>query len=165
MGKQDRNEEEDSFTLDGLSPGILQGVLPYHAYQMHKALSRYADVDLSEVALERSAFRPLLLIYANPGVVQGRLARALDLERSSIVPAITKLEREGLVERRPHPEDKRSKCLYLTPEGLKLAARIEALLQEREKRIFVGFSARERSTLLKLMQRATRNIWLLDQER
>ena len=165
MNKQSEHEGEgELFALDGLSPGILQDVLPYHSYQMHKGLSKYADIDLQEVALERSGFRPLLLIYANPGVAQGKLAKALNLERSTIVPAITRLEQAELVERRPHPDDKRSKALYLTARGLRIAARIEELLQEREKKIFAGFSAKEKATLLELMQRATRNIWRLERD-
>ncbi len=161
MKKKCERNADATLSINGLSPGMLQRVLPFHAYQMYKGLSKYADQDLSEIELERSAFRPLLLIHANPGVAQGKLASALNLKRSSIVPAIDRLEMEGLVERRPHPVDGRSKGLWLTRKGSHLAAKIEHLLHVRDEKIFEGFSPQERSKLLELMQRATINIMKL----
>lgn len=151
-------------SLDGLNPGALDERLPYHSYQMQKALTKYADKDLDEISLGRTAFRPILLIRANPGVVQGKLASAMSLERSSIVPVIDRLEEEGYVERRPHPKDKRSKALWLTRKGTRIAVRIEKIISERELKIFTGFSQEEQQMLLSLMRRAVANIWGLSKE-
>lgn len=161
MSKEKANEAAAAQILAGLNPGMLQDVLPYHAYQMYKGLSKYADADLQEISLERSSFRLVLLIHANPDVPQGKLAQALNLERSSIVPAINKLVSNGLVERRSHPIDGRSKTLHLTAEGIEVAEKIKTLLKKREKKIFANFTAAERKLFLSLMQRATVNIWAL----
>ena len=52
----------------------------------------------------------------------------MSCEPSNATFVVDKLEKRGLVERRPHPQDRRAKQLVLTPDGTALRARLLELL-------------------------------------
>jgi MarR family transcriptional regulator, lower aerobic nicotinate degradation pathway regulator len=103
-------------------------------------------------------FGLLSLIEANPGLPQGRLAEAIHLVRSSLVPIIDKLEVEGVVERRSSIGDRRLKAMWLTAKGKKLLARLRPLVAAHEERLTAGMSTEEKVLLLRLLQRVDLNL-------
>jgi DNA-binding MarR family transcriptional regulator len=56
------------------------------------------------------------------------LAERMSCEPSNATFVIDKLEKQGLVERRPHPTDRRAKHLVLTADGTALRERLLELL-------------------------------------
>jgi DNA-binding MarR family transcriptional regulator len=52
----------------------------------------------------------------------GELALEMGTDAPAATVIINDLEQRGLVERRPHPEDRRVKLVYLTAEGRKIIA-------------------------------------------
>jgi DNA-binding MarR family transcriptional regulator len=103
-------------------------------------------------------FGLLSLIEANPGLPQGKLAEAIHLVRSSLVPIIDKLEVEGIVERRSSIGDRRLKAMWLTAKGKKLLARLKPLVAAHEERLTAGMSTEEKALLLRLLQRVDLNL-------
>jgi DNA-binding MarR family transcriptional regulator len=97
-----------------LKPGLLSGLLGYHLRLAQQAVFR----DFAESVADLSPGRVgiLLLIEANPGVTQSRLAQAVGLDRSTMVGVLHFLEARGLVERR-RGEDRRTNGLWLTRMG------------------------------------------------
>jgi DNA-binding MarR family transcriptional regulator len=61
--------------------------------------------------------RALSRIAEGEHVTPKALAESLELTTGSVTALVDKLERAGLVERTPHPHDRRSLQLELTPEG------------------------------------------------
>src|SRR6185436_16435403 len=76
----------------------------------------------------------LVLVEANPGVTQSALARALGLDRSTMVGLVDALEERGVLERR-RGEDRRTNGLWLTRAGRALLARIKRRIAQHEKRV------------------------------
>lgn len=72
-------------------------------------------------ALRRVARRPMSM---------GELAATLAIDPPNATVVVDDLERQGLVRRRPHPDDGRAKLVETTPRGLELAARADAILAE-----------------------------------
>jgi DNA-binding MarR family transcriptional regulator len=62
------------------------------------------------------------------------LAQNMQITKQSVHDLLRHLERRGYIERRPDPDDKRSRLIFLTPRGRKLEAvtRRHARLAERE---------------------------------
>ncbi|GGL93314.1 MarR family transcriptional regulator [Streptomyces fumigatiscleroticus] len=58
------------------------------------------------------------------------LAERMSCEPSNATFVIDRLEKQGLVERRAHPTDRRAKHLLLTPEGSALRERLLGLLSQ-----------------------------------
>ncbi|MEU1513268.1 MarR family transcriptional regulator [Streptomyces sp. NPDC005811] len=80
------------------------------------------------------------------------LAGRMSCEPSNATVVIDKLETLRLIERRPHPTDRRAKQLVLTPEGTGLRERLLTVLTEEP--LFTGLTQDEQDALEGLLKRA-----------
>ena len=94
----------------------------------------------------------LLLIEANPGVPQGRLAEAVKLDRSTMVGVVDSLEERGLIERR-RGTDRRTNGLWLTRTGRVMAGRLRRRIERHEDRVAARLKATERAQLIALLEK------------
>lgn len=97
----------------------------------------------------------LMLIEANPGVPQGRLAEAVGLDRSTMVGVVDGLEERGFIERR-RGADRRTNGLWLTRTGRTLVARLRRRIERHERRVASCLAATEREQLLILLDKLSR---------
>jgi DNA-binding MarR family transcriptional regulator len=134
-----------------LSLGILPGLIGYQLRLAQRAIFADFAQTVGAEGISPGLFGVLVLIEANPGLKQQRLAEAAHLDRSSLVPVIDKLEARGLVQRRA--ADRRSNGLYLTGEGAALVRALRRRVQQHEHRVTAGLSAREQKELVRLLGR------------
>jgi len=98
----------------------------------------------------------MLLIDANPGLTQSRLAEAVRRDRSTMVAVLDELEARGLIARRKG-EDRRTNGLWLTRSGKTFLAGVMRRVYAHERRFTARLTARERAQLFDLLERlATR---------
>lgn len=135
-----------------LKQGMLPGLLGYRLRLAQQAVFRDFSASVAEISPGR--FGILLLIDANPGATQSRLAQAVSLERSTMVGVLHALQGSGLVERR-RGTDRRTNGLWLTPRGHALMARLKRRIQAHERRVASRLSAAEREQLLGLLGKLT----------
>jgi MarR family transcriptional regulator, organic hydroperoxide resistance regulator len=84
----------------------------------------------------------------------GDLADRMSCEPSNATYVVDKLENQGLIERRPHPTDRRARQLVLTPRGSALREKLLALLGEESP--LGGLSRTDQDLLQDLLRRALR---------
>jgi DNA-binding MarR family transcriptional regulator len=133
-----------------LKPGILPVLLGYRLRVAQQALFRDFQVTVAELSPGRVGI--LLLIEANPGVTQSRLAQAVLLERSTMVGVLHVLEGRGLVERR-RGADRRTNGLWLTSAGRVLVGKLRRRIQLHERRVSSRLTTAEREQLLGLLEK------------
>lgn len=133
-----------------LRPGILPGLLGYRLRLAQRRV--FSDFARSVAELSPGRVGILLLLEANPGVTQSRLALAVELDRSTMVGVIHALEARGLVERR-RGEDRRTNGLWLTRAGRSLVARLKQRIELHEQRVAAGLTPTERSQLIALLEK------------
>ncbi|MFF9275639.1 MarR family winged helix-turn-helix transcriptional regulator [Streptomyces griseosporeus] len=80
------------------------------------------------------------------------LAERMSCEPSNATFVVDRLEKQGLVERRPHPTDRRARHLVLTAEGTALRARLLELLAEDSP--LAGLTGEQQTQLQQLLQQA-----------
>ncbi|MCK9512102.1 MAG: MarR family transcriptional regulator [Pigmentiphaga sp.] len=97
-------------------------------------------------------FGILEIVLDNPGINQRKIGEALGLDKSSISPAVTKLEKRGLIKRRSGPV-RRSYELFITPLGESLLQSLRACADEHEKKLAAPLSPEERELLIHLLDR------------
>lgn len=136
-----------------LSYGMLPGLVGYQLRLAQVALFRDFAVACSEFEVTPGLFGVLVVIEANPDLKQNDLARAVQLDRSTVVFIVDKLERRGLVERRPAQNDRRSNALRLTAEGTALLKRVKRRVLAHEQRLGETLSDAERATLIGLLKK------------
>ncbi|MEW9556310.1 MarR family winged helix-turn-helix transcriptional regulator [Nonomuraea sp. NPDC050783] len=83
----------------------------------------------------------------------GELGAILGLAKSSLTGLVDRSERNGLVERRPDPDDSRAVRVALTRRGAKLAEEFYTGTCRRIEELTSGFSPQERDTLAALLGR------------
>jgi DNA-binding MarR family transcriptional regulator len=133
--------------------GLLPGLLGYQLRLAQRAVfDDFADA-MGELEVSPGLFGMLVVIEANPGLNQTELAHAARLDRSSLVPALDKLEARRLVARRASAEDRRVNGLWLTREGSALLKKLKQRVTRHEQRLLRDLSADERATLVALLQR------------
>ncbi len=73
-----------------------------------------------ELGLTPGHMKTMFELDADEGRSMGEIATAMVCDASNATWLVDRLEERGLVERRPHPRDRRIKSVVLTPEGVKL---------------------------------------------
>ncbi|WP_349335641.1 MarR family transcriptional regulator [Delftia sp. DS1230] len=123
--------------------------------------ARRASMSIIEVFVERMAthdlkmveFSVLSLVSHNPGITSRQLCTALDVMPPNLVGLIAALERRKLIERRPHPTDRRAVGVHLTPAGAELTAQAERTAAQLEMDATYRLTDAERKTLIQLLQK------------
>jgi DNA-binding MarR family transcriptional regulator len=131
-----------------LRPGLLPGLLGYRLRLAQQAVFRDFGESVSDLPPGRVGI--LLIIDANPGVTQTRLAQAVGLDRSTLVGVLHGLEARGLVERR-RGKDRRTNGLLLTQAGRVLVTGLKRRIRMHERRVAARLTAEERTQLLGLL--------------
>jgi DNA-binding MarR family transcriptional regulator len=80
-------------------------------HQVDERLRRSSDVSFAHlVTLDQ--------LQQEPGIAGARLARRLLVTAQTMTGLLRRLEREGCVERRPDPHNRRADCWFLLPAGV-----------------------------------------------
>ena len=116
------------------------------------ASHRFAQ-QIAEIDLQPPLFRVLNIVDVAEGQSQQAIGEAIGAPASRMVAIVDELEQRGLVERRPHPSDRRIRALYLTAAGRKLLAHGRRIATEHEEELTRGMSEADRRRLTALLQR------------
>jgi DNA-binding MarR family transcriptional regulator len=102
---------------------------------------------------------PVLLALADGGEKsQSDLAREARVEQPTMAEQLARMERDGIVQRQPNPEDRRGSLTSLTRAALGRLPQARAALLQGEDDATAGFSKKEKEVLLQLLQRVVKNI-------
>lgn len=113
--------------------GFLSGFVGFHLRlaqdASYRAFARIKDKEL----VKPGRFPALAIIHLNPGISQSALGRAIARDKSTVSPLIKDLQKNGLINRKPSPNDRRSVTLALTKKGERVLDRLHARALEHEE--------------------------------
>ena len=119
----------------------------------YSGLSERFGVSLSGLAvittLARQAPRELTLTEINRDVL---------VTSGGITFIVSRLEEQGLLTRKPHPNDSRAVLVQLTSRGRRLADRLIEAVATADAEVFVHFDDTERRTIEELLRRVEAGI-------
>jgi DNA-binding MarR family transcriptional regulator len=95
----------------------------------------------------------LRLLRVSPGLSQQELAGSLGIHPSRLVALLDQLEKRGLVERRPNPDDRRLYSLHLTEAGEGALGQISKVAREHQEALLASLNPDERKVLGTLLSR------------
>lgn len=145
--------DDTASDAEQLDQDVLPDLVGYHLRRAQLTVFNDFVSTMATQQITPGQFGVLALISANPGLSQSALARAVGIERSTMVAVIDALQGRNLVERRPSPVDRRSYALMLSEGGRELLAVLKPLVVEHEDRIGEGLSADEKEILLRLLKK------------
>ncbi|PPQ40542.1 DNA-binding transcriptional regulator, MarR family [Rhodoblastus acidophilus] len=149
------SQHRDAAEPPPVSYGVLGRLLGFHLRRSQTAVAAHVmDRVNPEDAITPGLFGALEVIAANEGLAQSDLAKAMGVDRSSIVKAIDQLEARSLIQRLPSDRDRRRHRLCLTPAGRATCARLrERFLAQEAVFLQARLSAEEVETLMGLLER------------
>ncbi len=108
---------------------------------------------IAELGLTTRMWGALNVLDAEGPTTQQYLGRCAGIDPSSMVATIDDLEGRGLVERRPHPSDRRAHALHITEQGREVLAGARRVAREAQNELLAPLSAGERKDLHELLMR------------
>src|SRR5213594_1732713 len=119
-----------------------------------RAVQAYAEKSVSELEMCGSDFAVLEALLHKGPLPVNEIGRKVLLTSGSITVAVDRLETKGLVERRAHNTDRRTRMVHLTKEGRRLIkgayARHDA---DMERLAYASLTKKERATLIHLLKK------------
>lgn len=115
--------------------------------------SRRFHEAIGAIDLHPGWFLVLNVVDATEGRSQQEIAEAIEVPPSRMVAIVDELEERGLIERRPHPGDRRIRALYLTAKGRRALLKGRQIAREHEQRMTKGMSSEEHRRLVELLQK------------
>jgi len=131
--------------------GALDGFVGFRLRIAQIRVFRDFEHHLADLGVTPASFSVLEVLRKNPGATQSKLANAVHLDRSSVVPLLDKLEQRGLLNRRASAADRRNNHIYLTREGEALLDAAMRRVRALEKRVTARLAASEKKALLALL--------------
>jgi DNA-binding MarR family transcriptional regulator len=106
----------------------------------------------------------LQMLEAEGAMVQARLSDRLHIDKATMVTLLNELEQQRLVERRPHPSDRRAFEIHLLEAGQQRVREAEQVSVVATKQFFSALSPIEQQTLHELLSRLATNYVSLSSE-
>lgn len=108
---------------------------------------------LAPLGVEPRTYAVLLELGSTDGQSQQQLSARLGIHRNAMVAVIDALERQGLVTRRRHPDDRRAFAVTLTKKAREMLPMLDEQGRAQEEALTASLSQRERAALLRQLQR------------
>ena len=119
----------------------------------HQRLFAHFREELTPYGLTPPQFALLAFLWENDALSQVELSEKTQIDRSTIGGLIDRLQKAGLVERHPNPNDRRSFLVQLTPRGRALEKDLTTLALRVRKRFTSRLSEREYDQLSELLEK------------
>ena len=127
-------------------------------YDVAQLVRRHADKRARIHGMTRAQWAVLARLEREPGITQSRLAMLTDVEPITIGRLVDRLEANGLIERRPDPDDRRIWRLSLTAKSAVALKHIAAFRRELHDEMGDGLEAPDLAVLVKCLQRMRVNL-------
>ncbi|GAA4843235.1 MarR family transcriptional regulator [Paenibacillus vulneris] len=129
---------------------LMKHVLKLHRQNVDKLIQQY-EVYPGQPPL-------LLRLAEQDGQIQKELASRIHIQPATLTVMITRMEKVGLLERRPDPDDQRISRVYLTDKGRFAAEKVKEALHVIEDKCFDHFRPEEKMLFRRLLMQMHSNL-------
>jgi len=141
-----------------MSDPDLDRSLGFLLHDIARLMRKRFDQRARHLGMTRAQWQLLSHLARHEGINQSGLAEILEIEPITLARLVDRMVEAGWVERRPHPSDRRQRCLYLTAKARPRFADLRALAAEVFEDVLCDFNLDERDTLLELLGRMRRSL-------
>lgn len=143
---------EECIGLDGDRPreesrDDSDGTLSFLVRRTWLAMRAAIGAELRAYNLTTPQYATLGIVAKHPGCSNSDVARRVGSTRQAANEMLAALERDGLIAREPHPSDRRSKRIRLTPLGEARRSEAAKAVSRREEELEAAFSHQERTAV------------------
>ena len=117
-----------------------------------------AVVLLEELGLLFGQPPVLFALWEQDGMMQAELARHMHRTPATVTTTLSRMERDGWVERRRDDYDRRVTRVFVTEKGLNIRKEVEGKLHQLDLQTFAGLSETERILLRRFVLQMQKNL-------
>lgn len=121
-----------------------------------RLFARAVHRNVRELGVSAGYLPVFFALAADKTLTQTALAKAAAIEQPTMAATLTRMERDGLVVRRPDPLDGRSSLVSLTPVALKKIRAVEAAVSAVNERALSDLTEKERIAFMAALQTIAR---------
>jgi DNA-binding MarR family transcriptional regulator len=126
--------------------------------RVSRLMARIGEPRVRELGFGIGQMPVLATLKDGAACTQTQLAAIARIEQPSMAQMLTRMERDGLVQRAPDPKDKRSVLFSLTPEAKKRLPALWKILADANTEALAPFTAAEIATLASLLTRMVQHL-------
>ena len=134
-----------------LAPDNSPGYLVNHLARLFAAS---LQARIRPMGLSTGVFPVMLHLWQEDGLTQRDLVARVGVEQATMANTLTRMERDGLILRRPDPDDGRARRIWLTARGTALRDDAVAAAADENANVLSGLSEVERTHLVTLVRKA-----------
>jgi DNA-binding MarR family transcriptional regulator len=145
--------------LQSLPP---EEAIPYLLKGLHHSLRQAVDEGLrgERIELTFAHLSTLYAIDAEPGLAGAELARRGSVTAQTMNTILHRMERDGQLERRPHPSSSRADSWFVTARGSKQLDHAKVVGKVIWRKMLAALKEREVAQLQNLLQRCIRGLYV-----
>ncbi|MDQ2897091.1 MAG: MarR family winged helix-turn-helix transcriptional regulator [Actinomycetota bacterium] len=139
-----------------VAPGLHAALVRNTGYLISRCgvyATRHFSERMEAIGLTPRMWGALNVLDAEGAVSQQQLGKAIGMDPSSMVGTIDELESRGLVQRRPHPTDRRVHALHLTDAGRDILTSGRGVARAAQEELLAPLDAEDRARLHDLLLR------------
>jgi DNA-binding MarR family transcriptional regulator len=128
------------------------GNLAWLLYRAHWALAAELTAALAPLGLSARGYHVLRAALSGDHT-QTELAEMVGLDKTTMVVTVDELERTGLAERHPAPDDRRARIIAVTPAGERKVAEADRVKERVQAEVLGDLPVREQRALLDALRK------------
>lgn len=125
----------------------------YEIIALHRDLIRYCSDRLEAMGISRGLLFPVLYVGKHRGCTPAQLAAALKLDAGHTNRSLKKLEENGFLIQKAHPEDRRAHILELTEKGETVVRESRQMFLDWEEKTMKNLNTQEQQTILEILRK------------
>lgn len=139
-------------------PKQIADYLGVQLIQAYKAHHQQAEEAFHQLGIYVGQEMILLQLGNEEGIPQSQIAACSGVEAPTMTKTLQRMERAGLIERRPDPTDARVSLVYLTEQGRALVQPVLAIWKQLEEQTLRGLTEAEQALLRRLLTQVSTNL-------
>ena len=136
----------------------VDSTLGFLLHDVARLLKKRFEQNSRGSGLTRSQWQVLTYLAQNEGINQARLAELIEIEPITLGRIVDRLEAMGLIERHPHPTDRRTWLLHLVEAARPKLEQIRELGDVIHEEALAGVSEDDGQRLLKTLEAMKANL-------
>ncbi len=124
----------------------------------HLAFKKNIEMGLKNYGLNPGNPKIILYIAEHEGCSQKELAEYCFVESATLSSVLSKMEKNGLIERRHQGNDRRAYAIYPTQEGQHVFKAVKEQFEDTVSTALSGFTRKEAKEFRAYLQRVTENL-------
>src|SRR6056297_3426428 len=131
---------------------------PFAVARVTRRWRKMLDERLKDLGVTQARWSTMVYLEkGGEGLTQRELASLMAIENPTLVRLLDSLEQQGLIERRPCPNDRRARRLHLTPDGTEFMNVLTERAANLREEMLEGISDEEIGIAVKVFHKIMEN--------